>query len=75
MIDLLDALNAIVEFLGGLVNLVAEFNAYSLAFLRFLWSSVEISMDFLVLIPEPFLHFAYITLVLAALGFVLKVVL
>lgn len=72
---MLDALNSIVEFLGSLVGLVVEFTTYSAAFTRFMWKSVEISMDFVSFIPEPFLHFAVITLVLSVIGFILKVVL
>lgn len=71
---MLDALNSIVEFLGKLVNLVAEFTTYSTTFFRFVWRSVAIAFDFLVFIPAPFLHFAYITLILTVIGFILKVV-
>ena len=72
---MLEALNSIVQFLGSLVNAIAEFNLYTLYFFKFLWKSVSMCVDFLSFIPEPFLHFAFITLIISVIALIIKVVL
>lgn len=71
---MLDALNSIVSFLGMLVGTVKDFIFYTGSFIVFIWKSAALMLEALVFIPEPFLHFCYLVVVLSILGLILKVI-
>lgn len=71
---MLEALNSIVTFLGMLLGTVKDFILYTGVFIHFVWKSFFILLEALVFIPEPFLHFCYIVVVISVLVLILKLV-
>lgn len=71
---MLEALNAIVDFINMIVSKVADFLMFTAAMNAFIWKAVQICINVLLYIPEPFLHFAVLGLTVSVVLLILRVI-